>query len=166
MVPPIPGIERAIPAVQAFGHEEFVGENVAIIGGGEIGVETGLHLAQLGRQVTVIEMKDTAAEEAKRVHYYNMFMDAVEEYAGNLHIILEAACTQVTANGLSYRDAQGEIHTVEAGTVLLAAGMKPDTAAAMTYADCGKQFFAIGDCGTMGNLQTAIRTGYQIANSI
>ena len=166
VVPPIPGIERAIPAVQAFGHEEFVGDSVAIIGGGEIGVETGLHLAQLGRQVTVIEMKDTAAEEAKRVHYYNMFMDAVEEYAGNLHIILEAACTQVTADGLSYRDAQGEIHTVEAGTVLLAAGMKPDTTAAMTYADCGKQFFAIGDCGTMGNLQTAIRAGYQIANSI
>jgi hypothetical protein len=36
----------------------------------------------------------------------------------------------------------------------------------MQYAGCGKQFYTIGDCGKMGNLQTAIRSGYTIANSI
>lgn len=166
VVPPIPGIENAIPATRAFGHEEFVTDQVVIIGGGEIGVETGLHLAQKGKQVTVIEMKDVVAEEAKRVHYYNMFIDAVEEYADSLKIVLKATCTEVTSAGVTYRDENGALHTVEAGTVLLAAGMKANVSTAMEYAACGKQFFAIGDCGTMGNLQTAIRTGYQIANSI
>ena len=155
----------SIPATRAFGHEEFLDQNVVIIGG-EIGVETGLHLAQQGKQVTVIEMKDVVAEEAKRVHYYNMFIDAVEEYADSLKIILKATCTEVTAQGVTYRDEAGDLHTVEAGTVLLAAGMKANAACAYQYAGCGKQFFAIGDCGTMGNLQTAIRAGYQIASTI
>jgi 2,4-dienoyl-CoA reductase-like NADH-dependent reductase (Old Yellow Enzyme family)/thioredoxin reductase len=166
IVPPIPGIEAAIPATRAFGHEDFVDENVVIIGGGEIGVETGLHLAQKGKHVTIIEMKDVVAEEAKRVHYYNMFIDAVEEYQDDLHIYLNATCTGITPAGVTYRDADGNEHTVPAGTVLLAAGMKPDVTTAMQYAGCGKQFYTIGDCGKMGNLQTAIRSGYTIANSI
>ena len=95
-----------------------------------------------------------------------MFIDAVEEYADSLKIVLKATCTEVTSAGVTYRDENGALHTVEAGTVLLAAGMKANVSTAMEYAACGKQFFAIGDCGTMGNLQTAIRTGYQIANSI
>ena len=166
IIPPIPGIELAIPATRAFGHEEFLSQNVVIIGGGEIGVETGLHLAQKGKNVTIIEMKDVAAEEARRVHYYNMFMDAVEEYADNLKIILKATCTGITSDGVSYKDEDGQAHTVPAGTVLLAAGMKANVPATMAYANCGKQFYYIGDCGQMGNLQTAIRQGYQIANTI
>ena len=166
VVPPIPGIENAVPATRAFGHEEFVDENVIIIGGGEIGVETGLHLAQKGKNVTVIEMKDVVAEEARRVHYYNMFIDAVDEYADSLKIILKATCTEIAAGSVTYRDEAGALHTLEAGAILLAAGMKANLDAAMEYAACGKQFFPIGDCGTMGNLQTAIRIGYQIANSI
>lgn len=165
VVPPIPGIEAAVPATRVFGHEEFVSENVVIIGGGEIGVETGLHLAQKGKRVTVIEMKDVAAEEAKRVHYYNMFIDAVEEYSDTLHIILKATCTGISADGVTYQDADGMAHTVPAGTVLLAAGMRADVSAAMHYANCGKQFFAIGDCSRMGNLQTAIRSGYALGMS-
>ncbi len=166
IVPPIPGIEAAIPATRVFGQEAFASEQVVIIGGGEIGVETGLHLAQKGKDVTVIEMKDVAAEEAKRVHYYNMFMDAVEEYADHLHIILNATCTGITSTGVTYRDSEGGEHTVPAGTVLLAAGMRSDVSTAMEYAACGKQFYTIGDCGRMGNLQTAIRSGDSIARSI
>ncbi len=165
IVPPIPGIETAIPATNCFGHEDFVNENVVIIGGGEIGVETGLHLAQNGKKVTIIEMKDTVAPEAKRVHYYNMFIDAVDEYADSLKIILNATCTGIADGKVSYRDQNGETVSVPAGTVLLAAGMRANTASAMKYAGCGKRFYTIGDCGQMGSLQTALRSAYQIASS-
>ena len=166
VVPPIPGIEAAIPATKIFGHEEFAAEQVVIIGGGEIGVETGLHLAQQGRKVTILEMKDVIAEEARRVHYYNMFMDAVEEYRGSLKIILKATCTGIGPEGVSYRDESGETHTLPAGTVLLAAGMKADVSGAARYMNCGKSFYTVGDCGQMGNLQTAIRSGLAIGSAI
>ncbi|MBR4798237.1 MAG: FAD-dependent oxidoreductase, partial [Oscillospiraceae bacterium] len=44
VIPPIPGIENARPAVDVYGDEDSVSEDVVIIGGGEVGVETGLHL--------------------------------------------------------------------------------------------------------------------------
>ncbi len=166
IVPNIPGIENAIPATSAFGHEEEIGGNVVIIGGGEIGVETGLHLAQRGKHVTVIEMKDIVAEEANRSHYYSMFIAAVEEYKDSLEIILKATCTAISAGGVTYKDESGAEHTVAADTVLLAAGMRADVSGAERYMNCGKQFYTIGDCGKIGNLQTAIRSAYSIGNTI
>ena len=44
--------------------------------------------------------------------------------------------------------------------------MRGDVSGAAKYMNCGKVFYPIGDCGQMGNLQTAIRSGYAIANSI
>lgn len=164
-VPDIPGIEKAVPAPEIFGHEEKAGRNIVIIGGGEIGAETGLHLAQKGRNVTVIEMKGSVAEEAKRSHYYNMFMDALKEYEDSLHFLTGTSCTGITDEGVLCCDGNGMEFTVPADTVLLAAGMKAAVSEAEKYMNCGKQFFAIGDCGTIGNLQTAIRSAFAIANT-
>lgn len=168
IVPPIPGIELTSSAVDAFADVDSVKERTVIIGGGEIGVEAGLHLAQNGKDVTIIEMKEHAAEEAMRMHYYNMVMDVVEEYSDKLHIILKATCTGVASDHVSYRDENGEEHSVPAETVLLAAGIKPDVNSVEKYMNCGKQFYTVGDCGfgVIGSLTNAIRTGFSIANSI
>ena len=90
----------------------------------------------------------------------------MEEYSDELKIILKATCTGISAHGVTYRDQDGAEHTVPAGTVLLAAGMRADISGAARYMTCGKAFYTIGDCGQMGNLQTAIRSGYSIGCSI
>jgi hypothetical protein len=106
------------------------------------------------------------------MHYYNMLVDAVEEYEEKLHIIVKATCTGVSDGFVTYRDEAGEEHSVPADTVLLAVGIRPDVSAAEKYMRCGKQFFTIGDCnpggdfGQIGSLQTAIRAGFDIACSI
>ena len=166
VIPPIPGIENARPAVDVYGDEDSVAEETVIIGGGEVGVETALHLAQKGKKVTVIEMNDIAAVEARRGHYYGMFMAAVKEYEDTLRIILRATCTAVTEDSVTYRDENGDEHTLKAGTVLLAAGMKSDVSGAARYMNCGSQFFHIGDCDQMGDLQTAFRSAYMIGHTI
>jgi NADPH-dependent 2,4-dienoyl-CoA reductase/sulfur reductase-like enzyme len=166
VIPPIPGIENARPAVDVYGDEDSVAEETVIIGGGEVGVETALHLAQKGKKVTVIEMNDIAAVEARRGHYYGMFMAAVKEYEDTLRIILKATCTAVTEDSVTYRDENGDEHTLKAGTILLAAGMKSDVSGAARYMNCGSQFFHIGDCDQMGDLQTAFRSAFMIGHTI
>ena len=166
VIPTIPGIENARPAVDVYGDEDSVSEDVVIIGGGEVGVETGLHLAQKGKRVTVIEMKDIVAEEAKRGHYYGMFLAAVREYEETLKIILKATSTEVGKDQVTYTDENGEEHIIKAGTVLLATGMKPDVGGAARYMNCGRQFYHIGDCDEMGDLQTAFRSAYMISHTI
>jgi 2,4-dienoyl-CoA reductase-like NADH-dependent reductase (Old Yellow Enzyme family) len=67
-VPPIKGMDAAQFgfATDAMMHEEACGKKVVIIGGGEIGVEAGMHLAEHGREVTVLEMKPMLAAETTK----------------------------------------------------------------------------------------------------
>ena len=166
LIPPIPGAEHAMPATEVFGKESALAENVVIIGGGEIGAETGLYLAQCGKKVTVLETKDLIAEEACRTHYYSMFLAALQEYPENLKFILQAECIKISEDNVMYRDAEGVLHTLPAGSVLLAAGLQPDVSGTEKYMNCGSQFYSIGDCGQLGNLQSAIRSGFMIGNVI
>ncbi|MGN1290415.1 MAG: FAD-dependent oxidoreductase, partial [Bradyrhizobium sp.] len=68
LVPPIPGVETAIPAIDAYGKEDSLGNSVVLIGGGQIGIETALHLCKLGKTVTILEMQDALAPDASKTH--------------------------------------------------------------------------------------------------
>ena len=63
IVPPIPGVEKAMMSFDVFGHEDRVGRRVVIIGGGAIGVELGIHLNGLGHECTIVEMAENLAPE-------------------------------------------------------------------------------------------------------
>ena len=49
-----------------------MGDNIAVLGGGLVGCETGLFLAERGHQVTIIEMQDEIAPEANWMHKEGM----------------------------------------------------------------------------------------------
>ena len=106
IVPPIPGIETAIPATRAFGHEEFVDDNVVIIGGGEIGVETGLYLAELGHLVTVLEMQYDLILDAPHAHYRNMVVN-YWRHTANFAYQAGVTCTDIDPDGVRYLDPDG-----------------------------------------------------------
>ena len=65
IVPKIPGIEKAMLSFDVFGNEDKVGHNVLIVGGGDIGVELGIHLNQLGHASTIVEMGHYIAPKAQ-----------------------------------------------------------------------------------------------------
>ena len=164
---PIPGIERNNVrfAVDILGHDEEVGHAVAIIGGGEIGVETGIYLARKGHKVTVLEMTDALAREAMRGHYYSM-IQAAWESEENFSFILNATCSAITADGVEYTDREGNACRISADTVLLAAGMCARTQEALWYGSAGQYFRAIGDCQKAASVQQAVRSGYTAAMSL
>lgn len=164
---PIPGLEgpQVIHAVDVYGREDGLAQDVVVIGGGDIGTETGLHLAQKGHKVTVIEMKDRLAPESYRVHYYGMFMDACDKEP-NFSSLLECRVTQVLENAVSYEDKTGAIHTIPAGSVVLAAGMHAKVDEAYALSSAGKRFYAIGDCVKAGSVQKCMRSAFDIANTI
>ena len=63
MRPPIPGLDSSIVtmAVDAELHPEKLGKRVVIIGGGLVGCELAISLAQEGRECTIVEMRDMVA---------------------------------------------------------------------------------------------------------
>lgn len=172
IVPPIPGAygKNVISAVDVYGNEDKVAYNTVIVGGGEVGVETGLHLAEKGRKVIILEMLDRLASEAAPLHYSLILLEAVEKQK-NLKYILNARCTNIHENTVTYVDRNNLEHKIEADTIVISVGMKPKTEETFKLtkelAEAGVKFYIVGDCAqTKGNIQKAIRSAYAAAVSI
>lgn len=167
ILPPIPGIDAApvVFAKDVYGNEDSLAGEVVIIGGGEVGIETGMHLADKGHKVVLLEMGDKLAPHAPPNHFYNMFRQAWEERQG-LRCITKARCTSAGAGEVVYADAEGAEHRVKAGSIIVAAGMKPSQESALRFYGTADRFFMIGDCNVVGNIQKAIRSAFSIASTL
>ena len=139
--------------------------DVVVIGGGEIGVEMGLHMAKKGHEVKLLEMGPVLSPESVPVHFRSIFEKAFNNQPG-FSYELNARVTKVTENGVTYIDADGNEKTIAAESVVLAAGMKSKHAEAMTFFDGNVRVHTIGDCNKVGCVQTAMRAAYALANSI
>ncbi|MEM2560253.1 MAG: FAD-dependent oxidoreductase [Candidatus Bathyarchaeia archaeon] len=167
-IPPIPGVDNknVIYVTGVYGREEKLADDVVIVGGGIAGAETGLHLAQKGHKVTILEKQNELAPTMTRVHYYSMFMDAVL-HQKNLKYILNACVTRIYKDGVVYIDKNGVEHEIKAGTVVIATGTKPRINTLLEYYKSGIICRAVGDCALLrGNIQKAMRTAYAAAISI
>lgn len=166
-IPPIPGIhgDNVISAVNTVAMEPKMDKEVAVIGGGEIGVEMGIHLARKGHHVTVIEMGSVLSPESPPVHYRSLFEYTWEHQEG-FSYRLNAKVSEITEQGVYYIDKDGQKQFVPAGTVLLAAGMKSKQVEAMSFMDGTVRTHMIGDCDKVGCIQTAMRSAYALANNI
>ena len=49
-------------------EKEKVGDEVVVLGGGLAGCEAAIHLAQEGKKVTIVEMRDELAQDANVRH--------------------------------------------------------------------------------------------------
>lgn len=167
VIPPIPGADgkNVVFAKDVFGKEKALGRNVVIVGGGEVGVETGMHLAEKGHKVVVLEMAHMLAREAVPIHFYTM-LKAAWENLENFSGIVNARCTSIGTGEVIYIDADGRELSVKADSVVIAAGMKAKIDLAMKYYGSSDRFYMIGDCKKAGDLQMAIRSGFAIASML
>ncbi len=167
IMPKLPGVEgdNVMVATEAIMHSEKVGSRVVVIGGGEVGVETGMFLAQQGRDVTVIEMRDELAADTTFIHYRSMFQAAWEAIP-SFHYVLNATAKEISASQLVYTDQGGQEHTLPADTVVLSVGMRAKSDEALSFYGAAPRFYMIGDCKQPGTIQTTNRNAYAVSVSI
>ncbi|MBB1486919.1 alkyl hydroperoxide reductase subunit F [Oceanospirillum sediminis] len=103
----------------------FKGKKVAVIGGGNSGIEAAIDLAGITEHVTVLEFSDVLrADEVLQKKARSM---------GNIDIIMQAQTTEVLGdgskvNGLAYTDrTTGENHTLELAGIFVQIGLVPNT---------------------------------------
>lgn len=103
----------------------FKGKRVAVIGGGNSGIEAAIDLAGIVEHVTVLEFSDTLRADAVLQRKANSM--------SNITIIKEALTTEVTGDGqrvtgLNYTDrATNEQHHVELAGIFVQIGLMPNT---------------------------------------
>jgi alkyl hydroperoxide reductase subunit F len=150
----------------------FKGKRVAVIGGGNSGVEAAIDLAGLVEHVTLIEFAEQLKADAVLVNKLKSLP--------NVTIHANAQTTEITGeggkvNGLSYKDrATNDVHHVALAGVFVQIGLIPNTEFLKGTLDLSKfgeievddkghtslpGVFAAGDCTTVPFKQIIIAAG-------
>ncbi|MCE5252620.1 MAG: NAD(P)/FAD-dependent oxidoreductase [Actinomycetia bacterium] len=152
---------KVVTASQVLHGEATTGRRVAVIGGGIVGTEVGLVLAEQGKQVVFIEMLDTfmnnITPDEKQV-YEQRFKDLdVRIHTGER---LEA----VTDTGITVIDRYGRKTQIAADSVVLAAGFTPNRDLLEgLQGDPKLQVIEAGDCVRPRKIFDAIHEGHLAA---
>jgi len=157
LIPPIPGIRDTIYATDTYGMEAKLGNELVVIGGGQVGCETALHLAMSGKKVTMIEMQEALAPDASKTHRDDIIAEMEKE--SNLTGITAARCTGITSDSVTY-EKNNITYNLQADNVILAAGMKPKMEEADSFAATAPVFWETGDCKKARTVEQAVREGY------
>lgn len=161
IIPKLPGVEKpiAVDCLSAINGAKPVGKKVVVIGGGLVGTETALDLAENGHSVTLVEMlpkimKDVAATD---------FLAYSERIAKtDMRILTETRLEEVLDNGARVSSKKGE-EVLEADTVILALGLKAEQGLYNELLAAGKEVYLAGDAVKAGKIFDAIHTAYRVA---
>ena len=156
IVPPVPGVEKAMMSFDVFGHEDKVGKKVVIIGGGAIGVELAIHLNGLGHESTIVEMAEHIAAKAQLTERtdYLTWLDKT-----GVKTMINTTCTEITDKGVRVKNADGE-QFLDADTVIIAVGTKPLAAERDQFKDVAFDVISVGDCVCASSIVHATHTGF------
>ena len=163
LILPVPGVENAKVATSVYGSEDKLGKTVIVIGGGQVGCETALHLAKLGKKVTVIEMQSALAPDASKTHRDELMVEIDKE--PNFVTLTGARCVSITATSVTYAK-DGAEHTVTADDVILAAGMKAKAAEADSFIGTAADVVEIGDCVRARTVEEATKEAFYAAMNL
>lgn len=158
-VPQIPGIEgrQVLLASEVLDGAE-TGKRVAVIGGELVGCDTALYLAQQGKTVTIMRRGPQVAAKVNP-HVGVPLIRRLE--AKGVTILTGVQYEEITGAGVIVRTEAGEIRTVEADTVVLAAGARPNTELLSSVEGKAAQVICVGDCVEPRGIREAVEEGYR-----
>ena len=152
-VPPIDGIDEAnvFHTENMYLNTDKAGKKIAVLGGGLVGVELAIHLAQTGKDVTIIEMLPQLNNGGNVL--YQLALD-VEIKKHGIKLMLETKAVKITLQGVFY-ERRGEPGFFKADTVVNATGQVPLLEEAYALRFCAPEFYLIGDCTVPKNIMQA-----------
>ena len=165
-VPPIPGIENTIPALEAINHPEKLGQRIVIAGGGLVGCEIAYDEVMKGKDVTVVEALDDIMRAGEPAPLPNMMMIKAEFAARNVHLMTGTRVAEIDRDGVLVRDAEGKEMRIGADTVVNALGFRPVNVLEAEIKDCGAEVIVIGDAIAPAKILKAVADAYRAANNL
>lgn len=160
--PSIPGVDGSTVTdiLYVYGHEDELGDTVAVIGAGMSALETAIHLAEdHGKKVTVLGRSAVVGRDMPPIHYRDMFLNYFDE-TENVDLITEAAIQRITDEGVYYLDPEGVEQFVPANSVVLSTGMAPNFEEAMELFGKGPRVIVVGDNRSSGSIMDCTRDAY------
>ncbi|HKK91446.1 MAG TPA: FAD-dependent oxidoreductase [Desulfobacteraceae bacterium] len=186
--PPIPGADlpHVVGAWDVLADTVTTGKRVAIAGGGAVGVETALFLAEKGtlpaetlkfllvnqaesperlaematrgsRNICLVEMTDRIGKEIGKSTKWGMMQDLGRF---GVKTMTGAKVVRITPEGLEI-EHNGTMETIAVDTVVMAAGSVPYNPLDATVKAMGIDHRVVGDAANIGVAFDAIHTGFK-----
>ena len=152
---------KVTSASQVLHGKAKLGQKIAVIGGGIVGTEVGLFLAEQGKEVVFVEMLDTFMN--------NITFDeklVYEERFRNLDVSIHTGkrLESVSDQGITVMDRYGVRTTIPVDTVVVAAGFRSNRDLVDSLKKDPKlQVFDVGDCVRPRKIFDAIHEGHLAA---
>ncbi|MPN05670.1 Metal reductase [bioreactor metagenome] len=161
VIPPIPGVDGAtvVEAREALDGKP-IGPKVVIIGGGLVGCEIAELLGGQGKTVTIVEMlPDLAAKMvnvARTILLGHLNLLGVQSLTGT-------KCLSITGNSVNVLLPDGREQTLEADTVIVSVGYKPNSGLYEQLKGKVDELYNVGDSKTPDSIAAAVSDGYYTA---
>jgi 2,4-dienoyl-CoA reductase-like NADH-dependent reductase (Old Yellow Enzyme family)/thioredoxin reductase len=164
LVPPIPGLdgENVVIVNNYYLEKDKVGDEVVIMGGGLAGCECAVHLAQEGKHVSLVEMRDALAPDAN-VRHRPLLMAQIDKLG--VDVRLGHRALRVTDEGV-WCEADGNEVLVAGASVICALGQRSRTATVEALQDAAPFVRVIGDAARVSTITNAVYWGYHAALDI
>ena len=164
IVPSLPGIdgENVVVVNNYYKESEKVGDSVVVLGGGLAGCECAVHLAQEGKTVHLVEMRDALAPDCN-IRHRPILMKMIDEL---VEVHLSHAGLRVTKEGLVCKSPDGSEVQIPGKSVVCAVGQRANRADVEALSYCAPFVREIGDCIRPANITKAIYEGYHAALDI
>lgn len=162
LVPKIPGVENAVTADDVLRGKVSVGRRVVVVGGGLVGIETALHLAAQGKEVTIVEALPEIARDVEPVSKIALLGPSGVLEAHKVKVVANATVIEIRRNGVEVLIPPLERRFIEADTVVLAVGREPnlDPALVEEAKKITKEVYIIGDAKAARKIIDAIHEGF------
>lgn len=144
LMPDIPGIKgpHVVTAYDILNGSRSVGNNVAIIGGGLVGVEVAEFLAEQGKNVTIIEMLKRLAGDLGMIRR-RFALKSIDERG--ITALTQTTCTKITENSIIIEKDNREMELKDMDSVVIAVGMVSENPLNKYLKAAGLEYYVIGD---------------------
>ena len=161
----IPGIHKphVVWAPDAELGKTPVGQEIVVIGAGQVGLEAAVDYAQQGKRVTVIEMID---DPAKIINSFSQpLLKKKEEDGLQFDILYGTALQEVKDDCIVAKNVKScELKEIKADTVLLAMGIRPnfELVDELRHSCAETSVAIVGDCNNKaGSISEAVNQAFQ-----
>jgi 2-enoate reductase len=157
---------KSVSCIEALMGEKPVGDKVVVVGGGLTGCELAYDLAREGKKVQVVEMAPDILMAGPPMPMANgMHLRLLLADAG-VELLTSTKIAAINDDGAVVETAEGEKKTLDADTVILAMGLRPNNSFAAELEGEGMEIYEIGDGRQVVNIMNAVWDGYEVARTL
>ncbi|MGY5238232.1 oxidoreductase [Clostridium tertium] len=166
LVPRLPGINgsNVHAAIDVLSNNTNLGENVIIAGGGFVGCETAVHLAEQGKKVTIIEMKERILAEPMPFNNLLALSSMVAE--NGINILTSTKLVEIKDNEVIVEKVDGATESVACDSVIIALGFRSQENIKAELEGKVKDIRVIGDALAPRKVKHAVNEGFEVARGI